>query len=170
MTLTLNIIQNGINLTIWQRINPPEACVEISAILGDLGQCIINLIKKRGAFIRNICHCNFAFSPKRHFPIAIKSTSRINAYGDRRDLRKCSPARGKEISDRCFNRRLTAILPIKTDYILTPNAAHRHPYLLNGAGSVNFSQCNSLARLNKNIRGYFPTLSQISCTVFCKTV
>ena len=62
------------------------------------------------------------------------------------------------------------IIPIKSKNGISPHTGRRHPDMLNGAWSGYLSYGKSFAGFNNYKWIYLPTLTQVSCSIFCTAI
>ena len=160
MSLATDPIDNVIDFLVRYRVGTAELCMEIGCIIRHISQGIIYLVIEGHPFIVQVFHGDPAFLPERHVPVTVEGRSGIHADGQRRNL-VINFCGCKEVSYGDFHGRFFFIIPIETEYGISPFSCRRHPDLLNGSRPFDFCHCKCFSCRYSHIRIHLPSLSQV---------
>ena len=103
LALAVDAIEEGVDLAIGQRVVASPLGVEIGAVLGDIGQGVIDrVVEERprsgsGARLSTVIRQMLA---ERHLPVAVEAAGRIDRDRERVMLQRSHQPTGEEIADR----------------------------------------------------------------------
>src|SRR4051812_48524869 len=121
MTLALYAIEQSMHIHVTERIRPSPLRVEIGAVLGHVGQGIIDrVIETLNRIGGKIFDSDPGVFAERHLPIAVESTGWVHCNRQRCDIAARGPAVAKEITDRSFYRRRVLAIPITAENETAP--------------------------------------------------
>ena len=148
---------------IRQWIAAPPLRMKIRCIVGHIGQRVIDLVVAGHSIIADVFNRDAGRLSKRHLPIGIKPTGRIDRDRQRTHITAGAPAVAKKIAHRCFDRRGVFAIPIHAQNRFAPLVRmHRHPDLLDGARPFDFGQRKYRARRNRHRWRDLPAAPQIA--------
>ena len=170
MTAALDLIQNRIDLLVGQRIDPPELRMKVSTVLGDVRQCVVDLMKTGLAlFLIEILHRDPAVLPERHLPETVHPAVRIdddrkgvqqNQRPFRPALGKFHPRRTEKVADGHFHGRMFLTVPVNPQDHL-PGDRGGKPHALNCAGTVDIRKLQRFSRLHVAAGAAFPAAAKL---------
>ena len=82
MALSLNTVEQGVDIALLQGIAPTELCVEVRCIFRDGIESVINLVEDGHIFIIGIdvLHGDTDSFAKRYGPVAVEGATGIDTY------------------------------------------------------------------------------------------
>ena len=92
----LHAVEDGVDLLVGQGIGPAELGVEISGVLGHIGQRVVDLVKQRHRLEADVGEGDPAPLAEGHLPVAVERAARIHADRQRGDLARICPSRRRK--------------------------------------------------------------------------
>ncbi len=160
-----NPVKNRVDGLVRQRIDPAELGMEIGDIIRNVGQCVVHLIKQGHFRTALIGHRHAAAAAKGHLPVTVERAARVDTDRERCHRRVFTPAAGKKVTHRTFNRRIRLVIPVDPQDAVPPVAGRRHPDMLDRTRPLNFCHRESLPRIDRHKRVHLPALPQIACSM-----
>ena len=82
MPFASDSVKNGVDILVRQRIDPPELCMKVGAVIGNFRQGVIDLVETWNRLIgAEIFHGDPAMFPERHLPETVHAAVRVDGYG-----------------------------------------------------------------------------------------
>ena len=74
-------VEDGIDLLVRHRVGTAELGVEIGAVLGHLGQRVVDLVIDNEFLVAEVLHRDPGPLAEGHFPIAVEGAAWVHAHG-----------------------------------------------------------------------------------------
>ena len=136
--------------------------MEISAVLGNLAQLIVDLIVNDLLLVGEVFDGDAASLAEGHLPIAVEGTAGIDADRQGNDRGIPVPSVAEEVTGRTFHGRHLAVLPVDAQNPVAESAGQGCPDLGDAAGPLNIRKGQDLAGANACAGIDLPAESQIS--------
>ena len=164
MALALHAIEQGVYTHVGQRVIAAPLGVEVSHIVGNVGEGVIDLVVEAGDWVvAEVLEGDAGRLAERHLPVAVEATGGIDGDGERGDIAALAPAVAEEVAQRRFDRGGIFAVPVDAQHEGAPaGGEHGTPDMLDGAGAVDGGERDGGARGDGDRGRHLPAQSELA--------